>query len=129
MTGLVRAHFKLLQKERPPFSQLQEVLSVILAWWVVPFTLYGVWARYIPRHDWIGTGIHLALIAGVLGFAVVSHRFAVETLRGEKLAQLSPWLTLKTATSRTSRGRETRKTALLRLRPPHGEQRVNWGRS
>jgi uncharacterized protein YjbI with pentapeptide repeats len=83
LTGLVRAHFKLLKVDRPPFSRLQEVLSLLLGWWAVPLTLYAFWARYIPRHEWIGTVLHLALLALSTGLGFVFYRFAAATLRGD----------------------------------------------
>ena len=44
LTSLVRPHFKLLSKKRPLFSKAKVGLSILLAWWVVPFlyTCFGL---------------------------------------------------------------------------------------
>jgi Pentapeptide repeats (8 copies) len=49
---------------------------------VVPFTFVAFWLRYLPRHDWWGTGLHVALIIIAVGFGVHSYRLAVQTLSG-----------------------------------------------
>ena len=84
LNGLVRSHFTLLKKDRPPFSRLQGFISVILTYWVVPITLVFVWGRYLPRHDWVGTGIHAALLVYAIGGALVLQRLAAKTLQGRK---------------------------------------------
>ena len=87
MTGLVRAHFKLLQRSsRTLISRLEALATIVLAWWVVPFTLVMFWVRYLPRHDWPGTGLHLVLLTLSIAVAVLWHRHAVRTLRGEPTA-------------------------------------------
>jgi uncharacterized protein YjbI with pentapeptide repeats len=82
LNGLVRAHFARLKLSDRPLSRLENLVSISLAWWVVPFTLLAFWLRYIPRHDWWGTGLHVALIAIAVGFGVHSYRLAVRTLSG-----------------------------------------------
>lgn len=82
LNGLVRAHFYRLREKRPPLSRMQQGLSVLLAWWVVPFTLFIFWGRFLRRHDWLGSSLHITLLAGSIGFGVVSYRLARATLRG-----------------------------------------------
>jgi len=84
LNGLVRAHFRLLRNDRPPLSRLQVGLSFLLAWWVVPFAILWFWARYLPRHDWIGTGVHIVLLVVSIGFGIMSYLLARVTLRGKK---------------------------------------------
>ncbi len=81
--GLVRAYFFRLRNERPPLSRLQEWLSIVLAWWVVPVTLVVFWARFLMRHDWFGTAVHIVLLTAAIGFGWMSYRLARATLRGE----------------------------------------------
>jgi uncharacterized protein YjbI with pentapeptide repeats len=80
--GLVRAHFGRLRSERPPLSRLQTGLAVILAWWVVPFTLLLFWVRYLPCHDWLVTTLHITLLVAAIGFAVLFQGLARTVLRG-----------------------------------------------
>jgi len=82
LNGLVSAHFFRLRQERPALSRLQHGLSVFLAWWVVPLTLFVFWGRFLPlQHE--GTVIHIALLAVAVGFGWASHRLARATLRGK----------------------------------------------
>ena len=82
LNGLVRAHFARLKLRDRPLSRLENLVSIALAWWVVPLTLVLFWLRYLPRHDWWGTGLHVALITIAVGFGVHSYRLAVRTLSG-----------------------------------------------
>jgi len=84
LNGLVRAHFVLLKNGRPPLSRLENFIAIVLAWWVVPATLLLFWGRYLPRHEWWGTGLHVGLIAISIGFWILSQRLARMTLRGQK---------------------------------------------
>ena len=83
MNGLVRSHFLHLKKNRPPLSRLQNLVSILLAWWAVPFTIALFWLRYLPRHEWVGTGFHLAFLALAIVCAVWFQRLAKRTLRGQ----------------------------------------------
>jgi uncharacterized protein YjbI with pentapeptide repeats len=83
LNGLVRAHFKLLRVDQRPMSRIENIVTVFLAWWTVPLTLLAFWLRYIPRHDWWGTGIHAGLSVFAVGFGINSYQTAVRTLRGE----------------------------------------------
>lgn len=83
VNGLVSAHFRLLREKRPPLSRLQTGISILLVWWLVPGTLLLVWGRFLPRHDWIGTGLHVALLLVSVLFGIVSYRLARVTLRGQ----------------------------------------------
>jgi hypothetical protein len=82
LNGLVRAHFKNLKLSQRPLSRLENVLSVTLAWWVIPFTLAGFWLFFLPRHAWLGTGFLVVLIAIATGFGIYSYRLAAGTLSG-----------------------------------------------
>ena len=82
LNGLVRAHFFRLRRERPPFSRMQQCLSVLLAWWVVPFTLFFFWGRYLMRHDWFVTTLHVVLLTVAIGFGWMFYSPASATLRG-----------------------------------------------
>jgi uncharacterized protein YjbI with pentapeptide repeats len=83
LSGLVRAHVQLLKVNRPPLSHLQVVTSILLAWWVVPFTLLLFWGRYLPRHHWLGTSLHVALILGATVCGILFQHLAKTTLRGQ----------------------------------------------
>ena len=82
--GMVRSHFLLLRQLRPPLSGLQALVSIIIAYWTVPLTLLIVWARYLTRHEWFGTGVQIALTVLSVVSAIMFHRLARETLRGKE---------------------------------------------
>lgn len=70
LTSLVSRRMAWLRRERPPFSGLQAAISITTAWWIVPAVLIAVWLRYLVRHDWYGTSLHiivctLAIYAGI----------------------------------------------------------------
>jgi uncharacterized protein YjbI with pentapeptide repeats len=83
-------HKKLkIQKEihiRPFIFYTKEWITIFLAWWAVPFTMMGFWLRYIPRHDWWGTYLHIGLIVVSVAFAIIFYRLCATTLRGKKKA-------------------------------------------
>ncbi len=84
LNGLVRRHFKLLKEGRPPIARVEEWVTVFLAWWVVPGTLFGFWLRYLPRHDWGGTWLHIGLTVATILAAAVFYSSAARTLRGDQ---------------------------------------------
>ncbi|MBV8520291.1 MAG: pentapeptide repeat-containing protein [Acidobacteria bacterium] len=65
-------------------GSVQTFISWILAWGLAPATLILFWLRYLPRHDWIGSLLHV----GLLGFAVFigawSHQSTFDSLRFKK---------------------------------------------
>ena len=83
LTNLVRADFTRLRQSTPPLTRLENLLTILLAWWLVPLTLIALWARYLPAHYWLGTTWLVALV-GVTGlFGRHSYRLARATLRGD----------------------------------------------
>ncbi len=82
LNDLVRAHLPRLNDGRPFLSYLQLWISVLLAWWIVPITMFLFWGRYLRRHEGIGTTFHVALLVIALVAAVSLYRLAVATVRG-----------------------------------------------
>ena len=84
LIGYIRAHILRLRKDRPHLSRLQVFLSIILAWWVVPITIFLLWGRYLSRHNWPGTVFHVAMLGLAVGAGFALQRLARKTLRGEE---------------------------------------------
>ena len=82
LNGFVRAHFFRLMDERPPLSRMQQWLSILLAWCVVPVTLFVFWGRYLLRHHSLGTALHVWLLAASIGGGWMFYLLARATLRG-----------------------------------------------
>jgi uncharacterized protein YjbI with pentapeptide repeats len=83
LNGLVRRHFGKLRCKRNLVTKLEEIVVIILAWCLVPFTLCLFWLRYIPRHDWPGTGFQIALIVISIAAGVYFYHLHTQTLQGK----------------------------------------------
>lgn len=86
LNGLVSSQFKRLRNTYEPFSALQSALSILLAWWIVPITLLVFWLRYLSRHDWYGTAIHMVLIVVAITLGRLFYKAAKATLRKDERA-------------------------------------------
>src|SRR5204863_3248802 len=62
LMGLVRRHFRWQGESRSTMIAFETVLSTVLAYWVVPATLFFFWLRYLPRQDFRGTLLHVFLM-------------------------------------------------------------------
>jgi uncharacterized protein YjbI with pentapeptide repeats len=95
LTGLIRRHVRRLASEHPAYAWLHTTIAVISAWWVVPVTLLLFWGRYLRRHDWVGTALHVILLAASVVAAFLLYRVAVATLRrsgrSESLRRPTRW--------------------------------------
>ncbi len=91
--GLVRRYVPRLAAERPTFWRLHTAVVVLSAWWAVPVTLLVFWGRYLRRHEWWGTGLHVLLLAAVIVGAFFFHGVAEATLTrsGRSAALRTPW--------------------------------------
>src|SRR5229473_2137937 len=59
LMGLVRRHFRWQGESRSAMTAFETVLSTVLAYWIVPVTLFFFWLRYLPRQDFRGTLLHV----------------------------------------------------------------------
>jgi len=84
LTGMARAYFSRLKKDRPPFFWLQQLISIALAWGVVPITILFFWATYLPKHHWPGTILHVILLSISILFGTLTYGAAATTLRGNQ---------------------------------------------
>ena len=104
LMGVVRRHFRWMRDGRSPFAMLETMLSTILAYWVVPATLFLFWLRYLVRQDFRGTLLHSVLLTLSVGAAtclpsVVSKFLRPGELRHHKAKNLLrvAFLTLRAA--------------------------------
>jgi hypothetical protein len=81
MNDLVRAHFVRLRERPLPLFWLQKHMCILLAWCIVPLTLLLFWARYLSRHDWPGSVLHILVTTACAMAGILSYRLAVATLR------------------------------------------------
>lgn len=83
LSGLVTAHMPRLKDRRPPLSRLQNFISIVLAWWLVPLTLVWFWGRSLPAQDWRITGTLAVLIALTISVGYFAYGLAKQTLSGD----------------------------------------------
>jgi uncharacterized protein YjbI with pentapeptide repeats len=83
VNSIARVHFPRLRSERGTLATMQYLVTVLLTWWVVPITQLVFWLRYLPRHEWMGTTIHVVLAVASFTVALLFFRLAGATLRGK----------------------------------------------
>lgn len=59
LMGLVRRHFRWLRDAKTAVSMLENVIATVLAYWVVPATIWLIWMRYLVRQDLRGSALHV----------------------------------------------------------------------
>ena len=84
LTGMVYSYNPYLKMRRPPLSRLQAAVSLLIGWWLMPLTIVLFWARYLRRHDWIGSALHIVVLTGAIAAGVMLYRLAAATLRGQR---------------------------------------------
>jgi uncharacterized protein YjbI with pentapeptide repeats len=62
LMGLVRRHFRWQGESRSAMTAFETALSTVLAYWIVPTTLFFFWLRYLTRQDFRGTLLHVFLM-------------------------------------------------------------------
>jgi len=72
VTGLLRVHFRWMNNDAPSTRFIEKAISILLAYWLVPFTLLCYWGRYLTNQDMHGTLLHIILFAAATGVAVYS---------------------------------------------------------
>jgi uncharacterized protein YjbI with pentapeptide repeats len=85
LMGVVRRHFRWMRDGRSPFAVLETMLSTILAYWVVPATLFVFWLRYLVRQDFRGTLLHSVLLTLSVGAATCLPSIVSKFLRPGEL--------------------------------------------
>lgn len=80
--GIVRLRFERLRANRPPFAGVQAFLTTGLVFWIAPFTLTLLWARFVCRHDVVITPFQVLWIAQSVAVSTVAQLSCRDTLRG-----------------------------------------------
>ena len=89
LTGLVYSYNPYLKNRRPPLSRLQTAISLLVTWWLMPLTILLFWTRYLRRHEWIGTSLHIVVLVASISAGILLYKLAVSTLRGHRKNLLS----------------------------------------
>ena len=91
LIGFVQSHVELLKNHRPPLSHARVGLSIFLTLWLVPITLLFLWGRFLTRHDFPITALHIVLFGLTAFIGITFYELAKNTLRGDDFS-LSPWI-------------------------------------
>jgi uncharacterized protein YjbI with pentapeptide repeats len=83
LTGLARTYSPWLQEKGAAPSALEQQVTLLLGYWVVPATLLLCWGRYLTRQDLHGSLQHVGLLAAAVAFALNLPALAERTLRLE----------------------------------------------
>jgi uncharacterized protein YjbI with pentapeptide repeats len=70
--GLLRAHFRWMNRDAISTQSIERIIALLLAYWVAPLTLLLFWARYLTLQDAHGTALHLCLVVVASGVALYS---------------------------------------------------------
>jgi uncharacterized protein YjbI with pentapeptide repeats len=90
LMGMVRRHFRWTRDGRSSFAVLETVVSVALAYWVVPATLFLFWLRYLVLQDFRGTLLQAVLLTLAIATATCVPTIVARVLRpGDLLRESS----------------------------------------
>jgi uncharacterized protein YjbI with pentapeptide repeats len=70
--GLLRSHFRWMNQDAPSTRLIEKVLSLLMAYWVVPVTLVFFWMRYLTLQELHGTILQELLIVATTCGAMYS---------------------------------------------------------
>src|SRR5437899_1757245 len=62
LMGLVRRHFRWQGESRSAMTAFETVLSTVLAYWIVPVTLFFFWLRFLPLQGFRGNLLNVFLM-------------------------------------------------------------------
>jgi uncharacterized protein YjbI with pentapeptide repeats len=86
LNSLVGRQMNLIRRGRPILAHVEEIFSIFIAWWVVPITIVFFWLRFLPRHDWFITFLHIVLLLISLIFGAFFYRLCSSVLQGKEKA-------------------------------------------
>jgi uncharacterized protein YjbI with pentapeptide repeats len=72
VTGLLRAHFRWMNQDAPSTRLIEKLISILLAYWMVPVTLLFLWGRYLTRQEMHGTALQVLFVVAASAVAVYS---------------------------------------------------------
>jgi len=81
LMGLVRSHLRWQEETRSAINAFESALSTVLAYWIVPATLFLFWLRYLTRQDFRGTLLHVLLTTFAVATATSVPYIASRVLR------------------------------------------------
>jgi hypothetical protein len=72
VTGLLRLHFRWMNKDAPSTRIIEKFVCGSLAYWIVPITLLAFWGRYLTVQDMHGAVLQSLFVVAATAAAVYS---------------------------------------------------------
>jgi uncharacterized protein YjbI with pentapeptide repeats len=85
MIALSSFHFRRLRGDLPPSLFLEAMVSLLLAYWLVPATLFFLWVRYLTLEDLRGTMLQVLVIVAATAIALFLPGVSYTTIRMDPL--------------------------------------------
>lgn len=70
VTGLLRLHFRWMNKDAPSTRIIEKFISGALAYWIVPFTLLFFWGRYLTVQEMHGAALQSLFVVAAVAAAI-----------------------------------------------------------
>jgi uncharacterized protein YjbI with pentapeptide repeats len=80
LNGIARVRLNQTSDDHPALLAPQYIISVGLAYWLLPVTIPSIWIKYLPRQDFIITPVHCGLVALATGSAIFLNRLSKKIL-------------------------------------------------
>jgi uncharacterized protein YjbI with pentapeptide repeats len=68
-------------RRSPGQNKIAAGIASFLVWWLVLLTILGFWMRYLPRHHYFGSALHVLVLALATTVAITSARSARRQFR------------------------------------------------
>jgi len=83
LNSILRVYISRLRIDRPPLSNMEVFISVLLGWGLVPLTVILFWLRSLQKHDVFLTGILILWVALAISLTVCFWYLTKLTFRGK----------------------------------------------
>jgi uncharacterized protein YjbI with pentapeptide repeats len=70
VTGLLRLHFRWMNKDAPSTRIIEKFISGALAYWIVPVTLVFFWGRYLTVQEMHGAALQSLFVVAAVAAAI-----------------------------------------------------------
>jgi uncharacterized protein YjbI with pentapeptide repeats len=76
LNDLVSTYLYNLRDRHPRLYALQRISYIFLAWWLTPMLVLPFWVRYLTRHDWPTSLLHVFLLVLSISIGQLFYRHA-----------------------------------------------------
>jgi hypothetical protein len=80
LNGIARVRLAPDSIATTPLLRLQYVISLFLAYWLLPGTIAFIWIKFLPRQEYLITTAHCVVLSLAVSSALYVYRLALKTL-------------------------------------------------